>query len=77
MPANAQIFFNQIDKIASFDIIDMDPIINKLLNLNETEPLNANFEAIGFQSMHFLNNMGSLTIGFLIYFVGLLAILCL
>ena len=77
MPANAQIFFNQINKIASFDIIDMDPIINKLLNLNETEPLNANFEAIGFQSMYFLNNMGSLTIGFLIYFVGLLAILCL
>ena len=74
MPANAQIFFNQINKIASFDIIDMDPIINKLVNLNETEPLNANFEAI---SMYFLNNMGSLTIGFLIYLVGLLAILCL
>jgi hypothetical protein len=48
MPANVQIFFNQINKIASFDIIDVDPLINKMLNLNETEPLNANFEAIGF-----------------------------
>ena len=48
MPANVQIFFNQINKIASFDIIDVDPLINKMLNLNETEPVNANFEAIGF-----------------------------
>ena len=77
MPANVQMFFKQINKIASFDIINLDPLINKVLKLNETEPINANFYAIGFQSMYFLNNMGSLTIGFLIYFVGLLAILCL
>lgn len=77
MPANAQMFFKQINHIASFDIIDVNPLIKKALSLNETEPMNANFEAIGFQSMYFLNNMGSLTIGFLIYLVGLLAILCL
>ena len=59
MPANVQMFFNQINKIASFDIIDLDPFINKVLNLNETEPFNANFRAIGFNSMFFLNNMGS------------------
>ena len=74
MPANAQMFFSQINKIASFDIIDIDPIINKVLNLNETEPVNANFEAIGFQSIYFLNNMGSLIIGFLIYFAALITI---
>ena len=72
-----QMFFNQINKIASFDIIDLDPYINKVLNLNETEPFNANFDAIGFGSMFFLNNMGSLLIGFVIYLVGLIAILCL
>lgn len=65
-------FFNQINKIASFDIIDIDPFLNKVLNLNETEPINSNFDALGFNSMFFLNNMGSLMIGFLIYFVGLL-----
>ena len=74
MPANAQMFFSQINKIASFDIIDIDPFINKVLNLNETEPVNANFEAIGFQSIYFLNNMGSLIIGFLIYFAALITI---
>jgi hypothetical protein len=67
-------FFNQINKIASFDIIDIDPLINKALNLNSTEPMNANFDALGFSSMYFLNNMGSLLIGFLIYLVGVLAI---
>ena len=74
MPANAQMFFSQINKVASFDIIDIDPYINRILNLNETEPVNANFEAIGLQSIYFLNNMGSLLIGFMIYFVGLTVI---
>jgi sialic acid synthase SpsE len=36
MPANVQMLFNQINKIASFDIIDIDPLINKVLNLKET-----------------------------------------
>jgi hypothetical protein len=43
MPANVQMLFNQINKIASFDIVDIDPLINKALNLNETEPMNPNF----------------------------------
>ena len=76
MPANVQIFFNQINKVASFDLINIDPLINKVLNLNETEPINANFEALGFQSMFFLNNMGSLIIGFITYFIGLIAMRC-
>ena len=69
--------FKQINKVASFDIIDLDPLINKALNLNDTGPFNANFNAIGFGSMFFLNNMGSLLIGFVIYLIGLIAILCL
>ena len=73
IPANVQMFFNQINKIASFDIVDLDPFINKVLNLNETEPFNDNFDAIGFGSMFFLNNMGSLLIGFVFYFIGLIA----
>ena len=74
MPANAQMFFSQINKVASFDIIDIDPFINRILNLNDTEPVNANFDAIGFKSIYFLNNMGSLLIGFMIYFAGLTVI---
>ena len=72
MPANAQMFFNKINEIASFDIINIEPWINKALNLTETDPMSDNFAAIGFQSMYFMNNMGSLLIGFVIYFAGLL-----
>jgi hypothetical protein len=68
MPASAQSFFNQILKIASFDIIDLTPRLDKMLRLNATEPLNPNFEALGFGSLYFLNNMNSMLIGFLVYF---------
>ena len=68
MPGNAQAFFNQIFKIAAFDIIEIEPYMNKLLQLNSTHPFNRNFESLGFQSMYFINNLGPLLIGFLIYF---------
>ncbi len=76
MPANAQSFFNQILKIASFDIIDLTPRLEKMLRLNATEPLNPNFEALGFGSLYFLNNMNSMLIGFLVYF-GMILLLML
>jgi hypothetical protein len=39
-----------------------------MLKLNETEPYNANFDSLGFNSMYFLNNMNSLLLGFILYF---------
>ena len=76
MPASAQSFFNQIFKIASFDIIDITPRLDKILRLNTTEPLNPNFEFLGFGSLYFLNNMNSMLIGFLVYF-GMISLLML
>jgi hypothetical protein len=52
-------------------------LINRVLKLNETIPFNENFAAIGFESIYFMNNMGSLLIGFLIYFLGLFGTLIL
>ena len=49
MPANVQMFFNQINKIVSFDIISIETLINKVLNLTETDPMENIFAAIGFQ----------------------------
>jgi hypothetical protein len=40
-------------------------------------PFNENFAAIGFKSVYFMNNMGSLLIGFLIYLAGVFFILLL
>ena len=54
-------------KIAAFDIINVDSTINKLLNLNETEPLSPNFRKLGFESIYITNNMGSLLIAFILY----------
>ena len=42
-----------------------------MLSLNETEPFNGNFDQLGFGSLHFLNNMGSLNIAFLFYLAAL------
>lgn len=77
MPANAQTFFNEIFKIAAFDIVEVEPYVNFMLHLNGTGPFNDNFDKLGFQSMFFLNNLGPLGIGFLIYFGACLFLLVL
>jgi len=46
-----------------------------MLHLNATEPLNPNFEALGFSSLYFLNNMNSMIIGFLVYLVMILLLI--
>ena len=67
MPANAQVFFNRINEIASFNMIDIEPYINRILRLEETGPFNPNFSALGFTSLYFLNNMNSLILAFIFY----------
>jgi hypothetical protein len=56
-------------KIAAFDIIDTEKYLNAILKLNSTDPLNENFDKLGFNSMRFLNNLGSMLLGFIIYFL--------
>ena len=48
LPGNVQAFFNQIFKIAAFDIIEIGPYLDNMLGLNATEALNPNFDAVGF-----------------------------
>lgn len=52
----------------------MDPYINALLSTNETEPFNENFDSIGYGSMFFANNLGTLNLAFFFY-LGLVAVL--
>lgn len=70
IPANAGLFFKQIMQIAAFDIIEIGEPLDKLLNLEPTEPINDNFEAVGFESIYLLNNMGTFAIA---YFIWILA----
>jgi len=74
MPANAQAYFNQLNKIASFDLINIEPYIVWVLRVNETGPLTPNFDDCGFGSLYFINNMGSMLIGFAMYIVGIIVL---
>ena len=69
IPANAGLFFKQIMQIAAFDIIEISEPLDKLLDLEPTDPINENFEAVGFESVYLLNNMGTLAIAYLIWTV--------
>lgn len=66
-PANAHTFFNQIRTIASFDYLDLSPYINGILLLNDTEPYSAMFDEMGYNSMYYSNNLGTLNLAFLLY----------
>ena len=69
IPANAGLFLKQIMQIAAFDIIEISKPLDKLLELEPTQPINENFEAVGFESVFLLNNMGTLAIAYLIWIV--------
>ena len=57
-------------QIAAFEIIEISEPLDNLLELEPTEPINENFEAIGFESIYLLNNMGTLAIAYLIWAVA-------
>jgi predicted aminopeptidase len=70
-PANAHTFFKQIRTIASFDYLDLNPYINGILLLNDTEPYSVMFDEMGYDSMYYSNNLGTLNLAFLFYVAAL------
>jgi len=77
LPANAAVFFRGLMTFAAFDIIDTSPYLNYLLALNPSEPVNNNFEALGFESIFLLHNVGSLIFAFLFYPLAIVTMLLL
>ena len=67
VPASANMLVEILFQIAAFDIIPMEDFYDDLLDLEPQEPLSEKFEAVGFESVYFLHNMGSLIIAFLVY----------
>ena len=65
MPPNAGMFFEELTKIAAFDILeigeyfDFGEFVNDLLDLVPSDPINYKFETIGLETLFFINNMGS------------------
>lgn len=53
-------------EVASFDVLPMQDFYDKYLPTPSWDgPLNDRFDALGFQSLFFLNNMGSMVVGLL------------
>ena len=59
LPANIGVFFGYIITIASFDLIPIDNFVDEYGGLSPVEPINENFEAIGFESLYLLINLGT------------------
>lgn len=59
MPANAGMVFKYLTQIASFDIFDIGDYVDEYLQLEDTDPVNIEFETLGFDSQWFINNIGS------------------
>ena len=59
LPANIGVFFGYIITIASFDLIPIDNYVDEYGGLSPVEPINENFEAIGFESLYVIVNLGS------------------
>ena len=59
MPTNTGMFFKELTDIASFDVLETGEYWEELLDLLPKDPVNEKFETIGYESMYFLNNLGS------------------
>ena len=66
IPANAGSLFAQIMQIAAFEIIEIGEFLDELLGIPSTSPMNKNFAAIGLDSIYLLNNMGTLSIAYIL-----------
>ena len=67
IPANVGMFFGYIIAIASFDLIPIDDYIDQYGGLTAVDPINDNFEAIGFKSLYVLINLGTMLIFILLF----------
>ena len=59
MPANTGDFFKYLTSIAAFDILETSAYLTRLLSLPPRDPVDENFEALGIESVYFLNNLGT------------------
>ena len=77
-PANAQIFYSKILKLAAYDLFgelfDLDNKIPETLGIADSDPLTVNFDALGYETAYYAVNMGSALIIYIImpFFITLM-----
>ena len=77
LPPLCSIFFGFLMQIASFDLIPIDSVIEEHGGMTPRDPINTNFESIGFESMYLLINLGTILIMIILFPVFLLILLIL
>jgi hypothetical protein len=61
-----------MQQIAAFDIYDLNDFYDTLLNIYPSGAMTPTFDQLGFESMYFLNNMGLLSLWFLLYAIAVI-----
>ena len=74
MPGNAAIFFGHIMSIAAFDFIEFGDIIHEAFSIEATDPINDQFNSVGFESQYFLNNLGTIALFYIVYLLFVLVV---
>ena len=67
LPATLGIFFGFMMQIASFDLIPIDSFMEKYGGMTPVDPIDSNFEAVGFESMYILINLGTILVLILLF----------
>ena len=62
MPANTGIFFDQLMAIAAFDFFETSEFLTELSDLLPKLPINEKFDTLGFETVYFINNLGSFSV---------------
>jgi len=67
LPANAGYQFNVLYQVAAFDLFEVGPIYDALFGLEPTDPINVNFDTLGFETTSFVGNIGPLIIVYVVF----------
>ena len=63
MPAIPTLVFGILTEIAAFDYVEVGDYFEMAFDISDSDPMNQNFEALGFETTLFLYNMGSMLFG--------------
>ena len=69
VPANAGEVLRRCAKVAAFDFLDIGEFVNQFLDIPPTDPVDEKYETLGFESLYFINNVGTFITVMLVYMI--------
>lgn len=73
-PSNAMFFYGILLKIVAFDVLPVDDYYDEAFELQESEAINPTFDNIGYESMYYVRNLGSMFLTFLLIPIGVIVL---